>query len=138
MASQHYDMPEYYSQFLERANQVFTLLYLVELLIKLLAMGAHFDFEDPWNQFDAVVVVLSLISMVLLDFVLDITTGSTAVILLRVVRIGRLFRLIKKAKTLRRLLSTMLFSLPALLNVFGLMFLIISIYAILGQQAFYN
>lgn len=55
---------------------------------------------------------------------------------LRIFRIARLLRLVRSAKGLRTLLYTISESLPALLNVFGLLSLLCIIYAVLGMSLF--
>lgn len=54
----------------------------------------------------------------------------------RVFRIGRLLRFYKGAKGIRRLLFALIISLPALLNIGALLFLIMFIYAIIGMSSF--
>ena len=51
-------------------------------------------------------------------------------------RVSRLFRLLNKYPGLQALLSTIQFSLPALLNVFALLLLIYFIFSILGTALF--
>jgi hypothetical protein len=50
--------------------------------------------------------------------------------------VSRLFRLINKYKDLQALIQTITFSLPHLMNIFGLLFLIFFIYAVLGVFLF--
>ena len=54
----------------------------------------------------------------------------------RVFRIGRLLRFYKGARGIRRLLFALIISLPALLNIGALLFLIMFIYAIIGMSSF--
>lgn len=56
----------------------------------------------------------------------------------RVFRIGRVLRLIKAAKGIRKLLFALVISLPALLNIGALLFLVLYIYAIIGMSTFMN
>jgi hypothetical protein len=71
-------------------------------------------FKSGWNIFDAIVVVVS-IAGVALDY--GTTQNLTFMPLLRIMRVVRIFKLIPKAKGLRTLMQTLLWSLPALLNV---------------------
>jgi len=57
---------------------------------------------------------------------------------LRVFRVSRVFRLLKSAKNLRRLLATLAHSIPDMLNTFCLTGIVVAVYAILGQQFFWN
>lgn len=54
----------------------------------------------------------------------------------RVFRIGRLLRFYKGARGIKRLLFALVISLPALLNIGALLFLIMFIYAIIGMSSF--
>ena len=71
---------------------------------------------------------------------IDDSTRSAfgALKVLRIFRVFRVFQILKSAKNLRRLLSTLALSLPPLLNICCLVLLIMVIYAILGQQFFWN
>lgn len=55
---------------------------------------------------------------------------------IRLFRIARLFRLVRFAKGLNRLFTAFLFSIPKLLNVAGIMFLLLFLFAVLGVQTF--
>lgn len=54
----------------------------------------------------------------------------------RVFRVGRLLRFFEKAKGIQRLMFSLIISLPALLNVGAILFLILFIYAIIGMSFF--
>ena len=54
----------------------------------------------------------------------------------RVFRIGRVLRLIKAAKGIRKLLFALIISLPAIFNIGALLFLVMYIYAIIGMSSF--
>lgn len=54
----------------------------------------------------------------------------------RVFRVGRLLRFYKNARGIRRLLFALLISLPALVNIGALLFLVLFIYAIIGMSSF--
>ena len=56
--------------------------------------------------------------------------------MVRVFRIGRVLRLVRAAKGIRKLLFALIISVPALFNIGALLFLIIFIYAILGMALF--
>lgn len=54
----------------------------------------------------------------------------------RVLRIGRLLRYFNGAKGIRRLLVALVISLPALVNIGALLFLVLFIYSIIGMSNF--
>mmetsp|Transcript_38582 Transcript_38582/g.28463 ORF Transcript_38582/g.28463 Transcript_38582/m.28463 type:complete len:221 (-) Transcript_38582:216-878(-) len=55
---------------------------------------------------------------------------------LRVLRVSRLFRLIKKYRGLNKLMETIQYSLPAMMNVFTLLLLVYFIFSILAYNMF--
>jgi hypothetical protein len=57
---------------------------------------------------------------------------------MRILRLARLLRLFKRAKTLKHMLETLVLTLPSLLNTSGLLLLVILIYAMIGVQLFAN
>lgn len=72
----------------------------------------------------------------------ELTTGDSSIInpsllrVFRVARVARLLRVLQFAKGIRQLLVALIISLPALLNVGTLLFLVIFIYAIIGMSTF--
>ena len=72
----------------------------------------------------------------------ELTTGNIRFMnpgllrVLRVARVARLLRILQFAKGIRQLLVALIISLPALLNVGTLLFLVIFIYAIIGMSTF--
>merc|ERR1712224_652872 len=61
---------------------------------------------------------------------------QSVVMIARVFRIGRVFRVVKKFKGLRLLFKTLMFSLPAIFNVFLLWFLVLFVFSVLGIEMF--
>ena len=90
---------------LSTANIVFTTIFLLEMLAKWVAVGFKAYLQEPWNVFDAVVVVVS-VAGVALDFA-GLADNVTALPLLRVFRVLRIFRLIPKIRGLRMLVQAL-------------------------------
>lgn len=72
----------------------------------------------------------------------ELSTGDSSIMnpsllrVFRVARMARLLRVLQFAKGIRQLLVALIISLPALLNVGTLLFLVIFIYAIIGMSTF--
>ena len=72
----------------------------------------------------------------------ELTTGDSSPVnpgllrVFRIARVARLLRVLQFAKGIRQLLVALIISLPALLNVGTLLFLVIFIYAIIGMSTF--
>ena len=62
--------------------------------------------------------------------------SPTILRVVRVVRVGRVLRLVKGARGIRTLLFALVISIPALLNIGLLLFLVMFIYAIFGMNFF--
>lgn len=62
--------------------------------------------------------------------------SPTLLRVVRVFRVGRVLRLVKSAKGIRTLLFSLAVSLPALVNIGLLLFLIMFIYSIFGMSFF--
>ena len=76
-------------------GMVFMLLYGSEVLLKLFGMGLIGYLSCPWNVFDLLVTTTSLISLVLV-FTLDVEEHMSTIVVLRLVRVLRLFRMKKR------------------------------------------
>lgn len=59
-----YGQPETSTSIMERVNYIFTGIFVFELIIKLLAFGKRY-FKDPWNVFDLVIVVFTIVGIIL-------------------------------------------------------------------------
>jgi voltage-gated sodium channel type II alpha len=66
----------------------------------------------------------------------SLTFSPTILRVIRVVRIGRILRLVKGARGIRTLLFALAVSMPALVNIGLLLFLILFIYSIFGMNFF--
>ena len=100
---------------LEIINYVFLGIFICEAIIKLTALGLDY-FQNSWNNFDFVIVVLTIFSVILEKSGIVGTIGSSTSVI-RAFRIGRLLRLIKRAKSLMLIFETLIKALPALANV---------------------
>jgi len=74
----------------------FSLVFLVEMIIKFLALGFKAYFKDPFNVFDCVVVLSSLVDLVV-SLIFESSSGG-AITALRGFRLIRIFKLAKAWK----------------------------------------
>eukprot|EP01064_Diplonema_japonicum_P013517 TRINITY_DN21080_c0_g1_i1.p1 TRINITY_DN21080_c0_g1~~TRINITY_DN21080_c0_g1_i1.p1 ORF type:complete len:1544 (+),score=329.74 TRINITY_DN21080_c0_g1_i1:57-4688(+) len=122
----HFGQPSAMSDTIETLNISFTLLFVAEMLLGMVAFGFIGYFQEGWNAFDAVVNVISI-----LDLILGVA-GHFSV--LRSLRIIRVLKQNKRLLTLRRWVLVVIRSLrESALNCLLIMALIFS-YAILGLQ----
>lgn len=114
-------------------NDVFTGIFTLEAAIKITAIGKLY-FNDGWNIFDLFVVIGSVSSIFLTAFT-SVSFGSTTTII-RAFRILRILRLVKRAERLRLVFNTFIITLPALVNVGGLLLILLYLYSVLGVTLF--
>ena len=82
---------------LEILNYIFTVIYTIEMVVKMIAFGKGY-FKDSWCIFDFMIVVSAWIGIFLFR-VFSIDVGSITTII-RSFRIARVLKLIKTAKNL--------------------------------------
>ncbi|RHY52824.1 hypothetical protein DYB30_011367, partial [Aphanomyces astaci] len=117
---------------LNALNSICSVIFIFEAAAKLASYAIGY-FEDGWNRFDIVIVLLTIVSLILQAFSIDV--GSAASVI-RVFRVGRALRLIKKAKIMKNLFDTLIVSLPAVVNVVSLLSLLYYIFAAVAVQLF--
>ncbi|KAG5673889.1 hypothetical protein PVAND_003895 [Polypedilum vanderplanki] len=135
MTLDHYQQTEIFTLILDYLNMIFIAIFSTECLMKIFALRYHY-FVEPWNLFDVVVVVLSILSLVLSDLIEKYFVSPTLLRVVRVAKVGRVLRLVKGAKGIRTLLFALAMSLPALFNICLLLFLVMFIFAIFGMSFF--
>lgn len=133
MACEYHGMPADLARALELANYVLTGLFGLELLLKLAGLGVARYVADRFNIFDAVVVAVSLVEIVLAQSAVQ-TPGKLSV--LRTFRLMRVFKLARSWTGLQLVLQTVLDSLNSIAYLAGILLLIMFIFALLGMQMF--
>nr|KAF6479265.1 calcium voltage-gated channel subunit alpha1 A [Molossus molossus] len=123
-----------YEEALKVFNIVFTSLFSLECLLKVMAFGILNYFRDAWNIFDFVTVLGSITDILVTEF------GNNFINLsfLRLFRAARLIKLLRQGYTIRILLWTFVQSFKALPYVCLLIAMLFFIYAIIGMQVFGN
>ncbi|ERL93537.1 hypothetical protein D910_10826 [Dendroctonus ponderosae] len=135
MGIEHYGQPHAVFFILEVSNAFFTTVFGLEAIVKMIGLRYHY-FTVPWNVFDFLLVLASILGILMEDIMIDFPVSPTLLRVVRVFRIGRILRLIKAAKGIRKLLFALVVSLPALFNIGALLALITFIYAIIGMFLF--
>jgi hypothetical protein len=134
MAIKHYQMPKELEDFSEKINYVFTFIFNLEMILKLIGLRKVYFFQ-LWNIFDMFIVFSSDIGIILDTIELG-TNFSTTLTILRAFRIMRMFKLIRSSPHMRLILDTVLNILPQITNVMSLILLMFFIYAALGINIF--
>uniref|UniRef100_A0A669DDG8 Voltage-dependent L-type calcium channel subunit alpha n=1 Tax=Oreochromis niloticus TaxID=8128 RepID=A0A669DDG8_ORENI len=133
LAVQHYEQSKLFTSIMDILNMIFTVVFTIEMIIKLMALRAHHYFIDPWNSFDALIVVGSVLDIAVSEFS---ESGKVSITFFRLFRVLRLVKLLSKGEGIRTLLWTFVKSLQALPYVGLLIAMIFFIYAVIGMQMF--
>ncbi|CAF2632343.1 unnamed protein product [Rotaria sp. Silwood2] len=138
MSLEFYPMPSKLDKFLEYCNYVFTVVFLIEFIWKIVALGPSRYFKDKWNQLDSFIVVVSIVSIVMENMLSGhiLPINPTLIRVIRVLRIARVLKLLKMAEGVRALLDTVIQALPQVGNLGLLFFLLFFIFGTLGVELF--
>ncbi len=98
LAISWYEQPARFDEVTETINYVFAVVFFLEAAIKIIAYGARY-FKDGWNNFDLLIVLITLISIIL-GLHTSVTVGPSVTVI-RAFRIGRVFKLFRKNKSLK-------------------------------------
>lgn len=133
MAMHFFGEDDVYRWAIEYSSYAFATVFVLEAAVKIAGLGKYY-WKSSWNIFDFVMVGGSLLGM-LSTWAGGSPSGSLGVVA-RSFRAGRLFRLVQLAPSLRQLFNTLITTLPSLVNIGGLLFLIFFVYAAMGVQLF--
>ena len=125
--------PDWWGELVELLGEFVTWVFIVEMFLKLLGMGCRAYWIDNWNALDGVIVSLSIAEMAITVLLAD--TGVN-ISFLRMLRLLRLLRLLKAWPGLYKIVMAFAKAIPQISNLFVLMLLVMSIFALLGMQAF--
>uniref|UniRef100_A0A1I8H277 Ion_trans domain-containing protein n=1 Tax=Macrostomum lignano TaxID=282301 RepID=A0A1I8H277_9PLAT len=123
--------PETYSSVLDYFNMLFTAIFTIEFILKLVAFSFRNYFSDLWNVLDFVIVLGSYIDIISSKIVQPSRSASS-----RLFRAMRLVKLLNRGEHLRTLLWTFIKSFQALPYVALLILMLFFIYAVIGMQMF--
>ncbi|XP_031410201.1 voltage-dependent T-type calcium channel subunit alpha-1I isoform X2 [Meleagris gallopavo] len=138
MSLEHYNQPVSLETALKYCNYLFTTVFVLEAVLKLVAFGLRRFFKDRWNQLDLAIVLLSVMGITLEEIEINaaLPINPTIIRIMRVLRIARVLKLLKMATGMRALLDTVVQALPQVGNLGLLFMLLFFIYAALGVELF--
>jgi hypothetical protein len=134
MTLDRFPEPENLSTILEVLNQLFSWLFTAEMLIKLLGLGLVEYARDRFNLFDAFIVIISIVDNIISSFS-GVKIGS-GVIILRSIRLLRVFKLARNWTSFRVLLARIASIMPNIFTFGFLLAIFIVVFTILGMQFF--
>uniref|UniRef100_A0A3Q1G8X6 Voltage-dependent L-type calcium channel subunit alpha n=1 Tax=Acanthochromis polyacanthus TaxID=80966 RepID=A0A3Q1G8X6_9TELE len=154
LAIQHHGQSHLFNYAMDILNMVFTGVFTVEMILKLIAFKPRGYVGDAWNVFDALVVIGSVVDIILsqinvssrlshLSFCflprkegLALDSARISITFFRLFRVMRLVKLLSRGEGIRTLLWTFIKSFQALPYVALLIAMLFFIYAVIGMQVF--
>ncbi|PNJ37562.1 CACNA1I isoform 1 [Pongo abelii] len=91
MSLEHYNQPTSLETALKYCNYMFTTVFVLEAVLKLVAFGLRRFFKDRWNQLDLAIVLLSVMGITLEEIEINaaLPINPTIIRIMRVLRIAR-------------------------------------------------
>ncbi|CAB1452635.1 unnamed protein product [Pleuronectes platessa] len=164
LGMQHCNQSDHVTKLSDMLNLIFTVLFTVEMILKLMAFKARGYFGDPWNVFDFVIVIGSVVDVILsevdkhvmvaqqligasrtssqdletnpMQVIAASENASVSITFFRLFRVMRLVKLLNRSEGIRNLLWTFIKSFQALPHVALLIIMLFFIYAVIGMQIF--
>jgi hypothetical protein len=127
------DAPTAYGRVVFEADLVCTVVFIVEAVLKVVAMGFLFTpnayLKSGWNQLDFFIVCLSLVSVIG-----DSQMGFFKA--LRTLRALRPLRVISRSQGMKMVVNSIVLSIPAIMNVMAVILLFFIMFGIAGVNFF--
>eukprot|EP00756_Hemistasia_phaeocysticola_P003728 Hpha_TRINITY_DN12419_c0_g1::TRINITY_DN12419_c0_g1_i1::g.43016::m.43016/K04850/CACNA1C; voltage-dependent calcium channel L type alpha-1C len=127
MCTKHRGQPEAHDLFIIITDTIFFAIFMFEFLIKMAGLTPKIYLAFWFNRFDCLLLFISAT---------QIAYGGQTVTVLRALRLARLLRLSRKMRNLSRLFTTLVWSLPALVDVICLLIATFFVFAVAGTQLF--
>jgi len=125
-----------FSRNLSVADEVFTLLFCVEMSMKIIATGFFFQdrayLRSGWNILDFVVVLVSLISC----FSVHVSDKFKSLRSLRVLRAFRPLRMIQRVPSLKKVVSTLFIAFSGVLDSMAFLLFFLLVFGCVGVSLF--
>ncbi|KAJ8363615.1 hypothetical protein SKAU_G00124460 [Synaphobranchus kaupii] len=128
MGIEYHEQPDELTNALEISNIVFTSLFALEMLLKVLVYGPFGYIKNPYNIFDGIIVVISVWEIV------GQQGGGLSV--LRTFRLMRVLKLVRFMPALQRQLVVLMKTMDNVATFCMLLMLFIFIFSILGMHLF--
>jgi len=106
----------------------------MEAILKLYVYEFSY-FYDSLNVIDLIIVFNSILSLLIKNF-FDSVSNIFDTSIIRAIRVARIFRLLKKAKTLNKILNLFIDTIKPVINIGVLYLVLLFIYAIIGMNVF--
>ncbi|EGZ10886.1 hypothetical protein PHYSODRAFT_337660 [Phytophthora sojae] len=133
MASQHFGESPQQLSATYFVSELSTGILAIEAAMKILGYGRAY-FEDNWNRFDFLIAIGTVFGTIAQT--LASSSLWTLTMMVRLIRVARIFCLVESSNSIRAILSTVYISLPGLSNITSILFLILFVYSTMGVHLF--
>lgn len=116
-------------------NTIFTVLFTIEMALKMFGMGPRKYVKDVFNVFDAVIVGFSLFELCM-GSGSKVASAVRAVRVFRAIRVLRVTRLLRALRFMKVIIEVIMSSLEQFIYIALLLSLFIIIFSLLGMQLF--
>lgn len=129
LSMERHPIPQSEKDAYEKINYLFSAIFAVEVILKLIGLSPKKFVKDKFNIFDSVIVLISVVEIFF-------SSGSRGgVSALRAFRLFRIFKLFRTGN-LRVLLDSIAYTMGTIGNYVVLLSLFIYVYSLLGMQFF--
>uniref|UniRef100_A0A182J185 Ion transport domain-containing protein n=1 Tax=Anopheles atroparvus TaxID=41427 RepID=A0A182J185_ANOAO len=126
MGIEYHDQPVELTAIVETSNIVFSIIFAVEMVLKVISEGPFRYVANGFNVFDGVIVILSIVELG--QAYLGEGQGNSGLSVLRTFRLLRILKLVRFMPNLRRQLFVMLRTMDNVAIFFSLLILFIFIF----------
>ena len=116
-------------------NDIFSYMFIAEMVIKLIGLGFREYCRDSFNLFDAVVVILTIVDMII-TATSDAANPSSALSAFRGVRLLRVFKLARSWLSFREMLAKIIVTIKDVSTFSLLLIMFMFIFTLLGMELF--
>ena len=131
---ERYGLSSNTEQTLSDLNFMFTIIFIAELVLKLIDLGPIQYLQDKMNYIDGLVVILNIFELTFLSG--GTFTAFRAVRILRTFRVLRVARILKSMQSMQIIIEVISKSISSFFYLFMLLLLFMFIYTLLGMQIF--
>ncbi|KAJ7374231.1 hypothetical protein OS493_007307 [Desmophyllum pertusum] len=128
LALYHHGIEKSFERVLDLCNMVFTIIFVVEMIWKLIAFGPMTYVKSRWNVFDMVIVIASVAGY--------LTESGGSFSIFRSLRLFRVLNLAQSWKTMAKLVTAITKSVGPVGNITLILGVIIYIFAVVGMRVF--
>lgn len=120
--------------FINYMNEIFNYIFIFEAVLKIYVYR-FFYFLNGWNVIDFLIVFNSFFTLILKSTT-NFFSNFFDTSILRAIRVARILRILKKAKTLNKIFNLFIDTIKPIINVGILYLVLLFVYAIIGMNIF--